>query len=280
MVLLSVKSIKGKRPYMEDRYAYFEENGIIIAFICDGHGGYITAENTVNKLTPMLYKNLLLYSKTQHITNINIALIIRRTINLWGENVKKTDSGSTLTGFVCMNNNVFIFNIGDSRTCVWLKPDTFIYRLRSIFDNNGEFIDKVIVDYTHSPFFVTEDHDPLNKEDVIRVYNSGGKIYENRLNGILSVTRALGDNGIGKGLTFIPDVYWFKKSNVLGPIIMYSDGIYEPGKFMTPDKKDANNFSNKFLYFIGMKKGADNLVRYSYNNGSEDNLTAMVIDII
>jgi serine/threonine protein phosphatase PrpC len=58
MVLKSIKSIQGKRDYMEDRYNYLERNGLIIAFVCDGHGGHTVAEITSKNLGPVLYNTV------------------------------------------------------------------------------------------------------------------------------------------------------------------------------------------------------------------------------
>ncbi len=93
-----------------------------------------------------------------------------------------------------------------------------------------------------------------------------------RLNGILSVTRALGDSDIGDGLSFVPDVYWFKKSLLDGPILMYSDGIYELERY----QKEIP-FNTSFLYDYANKNGANELVNYAFQNGSEDNLTVLLL---
>jgi len=271
---------------MEDRYSYFEKNGTIISFVCDGHGGYTTAERTVKELTQILYENLLLYDESDIKSNINQSLVIRNTINNWGIEVKeynrKNDdhSGTTLTGFVSRDNTVYIFNVGDSRTCVLLKPSSHVYKLPAQYDYNGNFMDKTVVNYTETNFFVTEDHDPLNKTELERIFNANGKIFDERLNGILSLTRAIGDIDIGKGLSFVPDMYWIKKDDILGPVIMFSDGLYEPGRYMTPGKgKKVNvNFSNIHLYYLA-KKNAKELVDYAYENGSEDNLTVLVVSV-
>jgi len=269
MVLKSVKSIKGKREYMEDRYAYIEKDDIIVSMVCDGHGGHEVADKTCKQLPELILQKL---EETRG-TNVNHALAIRRVVRDWGRGLDLEHSGSTLTGIAIKNDIVYIYNIGDSRTCIKLKPGTFVYRLDPIFNNSGQFVERLNIDYERTSFYCTTDHDTDCSLEHSRVVNSGGYVSDSRLNGILSVTRALGDGDIGAGISFIPDVTWVKKTEMTGPIVMYSDGIYEMQRYDAPA-----DFSDKYLYAIADNFGAKALVDYAYTNGSDDNLTAMVVD--
>nr|QBK87635.1 MAG: protein phosphatase 2C [Marseillevirus LCMAC201] len=266
MVLLSVKSIQGRREYMEDRYAYLEDKGIIIAMICDGHGGYQVAAETIKNLPQLILDAL---HKTQG-NYVKHSEAIRSTIMNWGSDMRTHHSGSTLTGVVMKNDTIYIFNLGDSRTCMKLAPSTFIYMLKPSFNFRGVFMDRILVDYAQPQFFCTTDHDG-ESDEYTRVNSSGGKIVGKRLNGILSVTRALGDEDVGPGISYVPDVYWVKKERVIGPILMYSDGIYEP------QRSNNVNFDDRNLYYIANRFNTDVLVTYAYNKGSDDNLTAMLV---
>jgi len=270
MVMLSSKSIKGGREYMEDRYVYYEENNIIICMICDGHGGYLTSSKTTMELPYLLYNAVVNINKS----NIYTASEIRNVINDWATKMKPMKDGSTLTGIIVIKDYTFIFNIGDSRTCIKLQPKSVVYTLQPTFDDKGEFINKLIVDYNELTFFCTKDHDSNNFIEQVRIKSAGGKIINNRLNGILSLTRALGDNDIGLGICAVPDIYWVKNDNIDGNILMYSDGIYEPEK-----NHVETNFSDIYLYTIAEKEGIDALVKYALDNKSEDNITAVLIKI-
>ena len=266
MVLLSVKSIQGRREYMEDRYVYLEDKGIIIAMVCDGHGGYQVAAETVKNLPQLIFNAL---HKTRG-NNVKNSEAIRNAIMTWGSDMSTHRSGSTLTGVAMKNDTIYIFNLGDSRTCLKLAPGAFIYMLKPAFDRRGIFVDRVLVDYAQKQFFCTTDHDGETDEHT-RVYSYGGKIVGKRLNGILSVTRALGDADVGPGISHVPDVYWVKKELVIGPALMYSDGIYEP------QRSNNVNFDDHNLYYIANHFNTDVLVTYAYNKGSDDNLTAMLV---
>ncbi len=267
MVLLSVKSVKGRRDYMEDRYDYLEMNNIIVAMICDGHGGFQAASATIKNLPSIIYRALF---RTRG-TNVKHAEVIRNVIMDWSNELKGYHSGTTLTGVAIKEDIVYVYNVGDSRTCIQLEPNGFIYMLRPIFNGAGEFIDRIHVDYTRPQFFCTPDHDGESITEIHRVTSAGGRIVNKRLNGILSVTRALGDSDVGPGLSSVPDIFWMKKSIVGGPILMYSDGIYE----LQREGKKA--FNDRYLYYLATKFNSEVLVNYAYNNGSDDNLTALLI---
>lgn len=270
MTLLSIKSIQGKREYMEDRHAFLKEKNIMIALICDGHGGHQVADDTSREL-PLLILHAL---QTTTGTNVKHAEAIRNTIIEWGSKVHKRQSGSTLTGIAVKNDIVYIFNIGDSHTCMKLLPGSFTYMLAPLFDQTGKYLDRIRVDYMQKQFFCTGDHDSSSPIEVDRVRDAGGRIADNRLNGILSVTRALGDGDIGPGISFIPDIYWTKKTLIDGPIVMYSDGVYELQRYTT-----THDFSDKYLYERAKNFDSANIVQYAYDNGSDDNLTAMVVKV-
>jgi serine/threonine protein phosphatase PrpC len=274
MSITSVSSIKGRRDYMEDRYISYSKDDIKVVMLCDGHGGSISAEQTINNLPQMLTENIFdILKNTADViqNNFEIGIRIRDTIISWGKSIKTNSSGATLTGIVVVNNIVFIYNIGDSRTVFPVDSSGYIYKLEPIFDKSilGE---KVNLSYFQTNFFKTVDHEPSNMNEVNRITNAGGNIENTRLNGILAVTRAFGDNGIGNGLTYVPDVYWVKQSLILGPIVMYSDGVYEM-------YKNGEENADIELYNIAFNNGAEALVNYALQRQSGDNLTAIVVKL-
>lgn len=278
-MLQSVQSIQGSREYMEDKYVYFEhgEEKIGFAFVCDGHGGDKTAITTTEKLSSLFLPLIERVRTNTSIFNIDIALSLRNIITEWGYKISHFQSGSTLTGIFFTPQTVFIFNIGDSRT-VFKTNNGLMYILIPEFNQQGEYQPhKIKVQHFMTDFFQTVDHDPSSGDEVKRVKQSGGKISGDRLNGVLSVTRALGDYGVGKGICYVPDIYWTSIDNVASSVTMYSDGVYEVQRYS--NKNPDKDFSDKFLHSISEELGAQSLVEYAYQNGSEDNLTAVVVNL-
>lgn len=274
MVLLSVASERGKREYMEDYWAYFETQNYTIAFVCDGHGGRNAAQVTS---TQLVYRLAQFIDENLHLTNPTMfAELLRRVITEWGDYIKHYHSGSTLTGVVSTNSIVYVFNIGDSRTLINLHPHAH-YRFMPPVFSHEDGIHKPKLQYQpflfKQSFFQTLDHEPSDANENYRVKLSGGTIRDQRLNGTLAVTRALGDNGVGEGLSHVPDMYWIDKKYLAGPIIMISDGIYEA------EKQNKQLRTNHKLYWVGANHGAAALLKYAMDAGSTDNLTCMCISV-
>ena len=240
--LKSVKSIQGKRSYMEDRYAYLHKNFITIAMVCDGHGGFEVAEFTSREL-PLRLLNALSGAENSRIIT---AQKIRDTILDWGEEMKRQKSGTTISGILIKNGIMYVYNLGDSRVSAMLQPETFVYLLDPVFNKkDGSLEGKIIIDYNSMDFFCTKDHD-LCLSEVDRIHSAGGFLIDDRLNGILNLSRTIGDGDVGKGLCHVPDVYWINTTCISGPVILYTDGITE-----------VKDLSPKEIYNIATKNGVD-----------------------
>ena len=250
---------------MEDRY-YFKTGDLTIALICDGHGGYQTAAATVANLTTLFRCSL-----RGSLSNVQCARAIKMCIMAWGIKVAHFDSGSTLTGIIIKGETIFVFNVGDSRTSFKLRPFEYMYKMLPRFGENGEALPHILVDYFSPDFFSTFDHNDKSPVEMTRLTSAGGRIVNGRLNGILSLTRAFGDSSVGAGLSFVPDIFWCDRDKIDGPILLYSDGVYEAIQETAP----------KEIYDIAMRNPRDinELVNYAQKQGSSDNITAMVIMI-
>ena len=73
---------------------------------------------------------------------------------------------STATGVLVTPKHFFMINIGDSRSVVCRKGEVF---------------------------FATDDHKPTHYSERMRIEKAGGHVSQNRVNGQLAVSRALGD---------------------------------------------------------------------------------------
>ena len=268
---MQVESIQGLREYMEDTSAFLQKHDMTIAMVCDGHGGGEMSKMTSNELPEILLNTL----HGKRLSNIKTAEIIRNTIVDWGDDHNKVHSGTTLTGVLIRNGVVYCFNVGDSRTCFKLTPGSFIYMLKPVFASNGDFKNDLVVECYRPRFFVTRDHSPDDPDEQTRIYSSGGMIQDKRLNGILSLTRAIGDSGIGAGLSWVPDIYWTKVENVdKGDVVMFSDGAYEQERY-----SKTVDVSSDTLYDMVVSQGVKKTVDYAYKNGSTDNITVATLKI-
>lgn len=259
--MFDVKTIQGKREYMEDYYAFLHQYGITVAMVCDGHGGDTVSKTTVKELPKKIINKLI----TVKGTNVKNAISIREVIMNWADEMKNEKSGSTLTGIAIKDGILYVYNLGDSRTVFPLRANSFIFMLKPVF-HNGKFQSQILVDYEKPSFFTTIDHDPKNPVEITRIKESGGKIIGNRLEGILSLTRAFGDTDVKPGT--VPDIFWTKWNNIAGPVLMYSDGLYETEKY-----------NDMQLYKMAVNGGVSKLVNKVYEDGSNDNITALLFGV-
>jgi len=260
MGLLSVKSVKGKRDYMEDYYNYVHSYGCSVGMVCDGHGGKAVARETSTKLPPIL---LNIANNTTTLPNVLRAKHIFNAIYEWGQSMTAyKQEGSTLAGFVSYPDTVFMYNIGDSKICLHLDKKSLVTKYNN--NNKNE-------SYT-TDFFCPPSHNTANKQENERVRVTGGTVYAGRLNNVLAVTRALGDADVGHGLSFVPDVWWVSKKYISKPVLLYTDGIYEFMNNPTIQQHHA-------IYNGAITDTAEILVGFAAKKGSEDNMTVMLVSL-
>lgn len=266
MKLKSATSIKGGREYMEDSASFLDLNGITIATVCDGHGGDSLSRRCSKELPGIFYNSIINLKDPKE-----KAVALRKVTIEFGNNTKRTKSGTTLTTTIDDGAVIYIINVGDSRTSIHLKPDGIVYHLKSLFSKNNICESQIL--YYITPFFTTVDHDASLEDEKIRIADSGGILNGDRLNGILNVTRTFGDHGVGEGLCHVPDIFWINKKDITGPILMYTDGIYEP-------VKDDKSLETKHLiYHMAEKWGSDALVSHVVEKGSGDNITVLILEL-
>lgn len=243
---ISIHQEQGKREYMEDRFIAKCNQKICFFSILDGHGGKSCANFLKKNLYDIFIK---IYEKNKH---INIKKILKQTY-LYADNMfLKTNkkSGSTACSLFINNKTkmLAIANTGDSR-------------IIGLIDN------KIIQ--------LSVDHKPEDIDEKRRIYANGGFVANSRLNGILAMSRSMGDILLKqKGLTSYPDIIIGKVTKKFKYLVIASDGLYD---VMT---------NYEIIQFIqynlsqGIKKQniAKRLVLYSIEKRySTDNVSVIII---
>jgi len=169
--------------------------------------------------------------------------------------------GSTALVAVIVDDSVlYIANIGDSRAVLF---------------NEGK-VKRVSVD-----------HKPLDAQEYQRIINVNGWVSpDGRINGVLSVARALGD----KALFPFVSSQAFTATYELGPsttssdttssskfLILACDGVWD----VVSDEQACNVVSEALQRYNGNATIAATTLRdWAYLNGSNDNISVMVIPLI
>jgi len=243
---ISIHQEQGKREYMEDRFIAKCNKKICFYSILDGHGG----KSCANFLKKNLYNIFIkIYVKNRH---INIKNILTQTYlyadKIFLKNQKK--SGSTACSlFIDNQTKMFaVANTGDSRII-------------------GLVGNKIIQ--------LSVDHKPENNNEKQRIYQNGGFVVNSRLNGILAMSRSMGDILLKqKGLTSFPDTIVGKITKDYKYLVIASDGLYD----VMTNYEIIQFIQYNLTKGIEKKNIAKNLVLFSIENRySADNVSVIII---
>ena len=238
--------IKGKRKYMEDRVILNDNQLFNFSCVLDGHGGKHCSEF----LKQNLYKSFTRYLKN----NYEIKKSIKLSFKSINEQFLRyhSHSGSTCNLLIINKNiNKFILaNVGDSRCIAFYK--------------NGK-IKQISID--HRPDLVKER---------IRIELLNGQIINNRVQGILGLTRSFGDKKLKKFIQPNPDIFEGKINNIKY-FLQGSDGIFDYAS-----NKEIIKFFNRCLVKTNNNytKSIEMLMKFIYKiKESKDNVSIIITTI-
>ena len=162
------------------------------------------------------------------------------------ENLRKTkyNDGSTAAIVLRNENKIITSHLGDSRVVV-------------IRDNG-------------SIHFQTNDHKPSNRSEFERIRDDGSRVVLGRTQGILGVSRSIGDFNV-LGISSEPTINEVYLDSSDKWLVIGCDGVFD----VIYDEllgKIANNSSNSLEF-------AYNLRNISYSLLSRDNISVIVVDL-
>lgn len=261
--MTSVKYIIGRAD--EDRYNITLLNEDIQMYgIYDGHSGEKIADYLRDNLPERLTVALLNidFDDEQVMKKIITSVFIEFDTEIYQERLKlQLRGGSTANVVLRKGNKMYIANIADSRAI--------------IFNSDGQVV------------LETVDHDGDNQNEINRINNLGGVVYDGRVNGTLMVTRAFGDfeYKISKDsyeynpqgwVSAVPDIYSFDITQDNLTLLIASDGLwagqYEDSLKVTKmilslPKDNSSHFSvNDEVCNSIAKEGRENYPHYSIDD--------------
>ena len=209
--------------------------------VFDGHGGESSAKLCVKRF-PEIFKQCLLENPFDY------ELAIKNSFKLMDKEIEKLnikEVGNTGTIVFINNRLLYCANVGDSSCCLIGKKNEFI----------------------------TIEHKCTNKKEKKRIEKQGGQIIDERLNGILALSRGFGDFDLkNKGLICEPHITKKLIDNSLKYCILASDGVWDTlnlddiSKIVQENKENFNNL-------------AKIIVETAKRKASEDNISCIVIEL-
>lgn len=245
----------GSRSYMEDTYSFDVNmpNGFSYYGLFDGHGGkevsFYLKENMRNVIAKHLKDAM---KSTQNVIDVqNILFESFKTIINDIPYKISMNTGSTALVLLKHNDKIWIANVGDTRAIM-----------------NKGFIS----------IQLSNDHKPDDETEYKRIISLGGKVKKTsqedvyRVNGVLAVSRAIGDFSLSPHVTWKPEITSFhiKKHNHY--IFLATDGVWD-----VLSNQEVVDIINEMIINEQWKHIGDKIISTARHYGSGDNITCMLI---
>ncbi|KAK6164636.1 hypothetical protein DH2020_001500 [Rehmannia glutinosa] len=306
---------QGHREYQEDRVTCnldmklpFSGEGAVggitvgIAAIFDGHGGEEASEMASTKLSDYFFMHVLFTAYNRALPSnrenhklhsikssqrtppvidyLSIRPILKeallRTIQDIDSEFSKEAldkgyvSGSTATVVLLFNGEFLVANVGDSKALLCSQ------KFLSHHDDEGASLGEIYAEE------LTRDHHPDREDEKTRIEAAGGFVSKSsipRVNGILAVSRAIGDVYLKRyGVTADPEITgWRPFTPENRYLIVASDGVFET---LTPQNVCElvhNKASKSSSEPVTASTLPEWIIRHAFRTGSTDNLSAIVI---
>lgn len=233
--------IQGKRKYMEDKFFTIKMDFDLLSCIFDGHGGSACSVYFNDNFYTKFMKNKYKYPNIK-----NAMLSTVKDMNQTFISKFKDKSGSTINIFYLdlITKKCHNINLGDSRS---------------------------IVGYKNGVKVISKDHKPHLKAEQKYIERKGGNVIDNRVQGILAMSRSVGDKDISKYLNDTPNYYSIDITSDMIFFLHASDGLFD-----VMSNNEIYDFVTKRLK-NSIEVIVSELIKYAFEKGSSDNISVSLI---
>lgn len=261
---LAASTTIGKRPAQEDRFTLMPcfAGQYLFAAVFDGHGNAACSQHCADHMASCVRRHI----DADADDNLDIEAALRAGFTDCDASIPAADcaeAGSTAVCMVVGPAHVHVAHVGDSRA--------------------------VIARADGGAVALTSDHTPDREDEKLRVLAAGGHVLFcdgcPRLMGCLNMSRAIGDASLRPyGLTADPDVATHVRTPADEFAILASDGLWN-----VISNEAACNIVRACIRRSqdrginrphALRVAAHVLVRAALDNGSVDNVTVVVVDLV
>ncbi len=250
-ITYDIDETPGHRGRMEDAHSIYndDEHQFFAAEVYDGHGGSEAAARASRILTPSFMTDWIREFQRPASERVSATDILRNAYRvtdayLIRENVP---GGTTAANCYIIDEGFIAANAGDTRIVIGTRRNAFV---------------------------LTTDHRPGLDSERERIEALGGEVVSYgvpRVQGILAVSRALGDAGMKPYVSAEPSI----TTGLLGKendfIVVACDGVWDVLSPIEVIKLARENAGNG--------RPSDAIVRRALASGSRDNITVVVLDL-
>jgi len=261
----------GRRPTMEDQLCIAGQIGdpkhnMALFALFDGHCGRQSAAFAADHFKEHLLKNLNLTTLESPLKSLVDALVsLNDALREYADNTDRAirHSGATAIIVLIIGRQLYVANVGDASAIMYKGGDT-----NKLTDPRpfGLCSPSLVVR-------LSEDHKPDGEEERIR--KEGGYVIKSRVNGMLGVSRSIGDFST-EMVSSLPSAFHYPlPTHQEAFIIMACDGVWD-------ELSDEEACSVAQFFSLKTNKNPHKIstvIRdYSYFFGSDDNISVMVIN--
>jgi len=241
-------SQKGRRRYMEDTFRAMpmvgDDTRCGFYGVFDGHGGRKAADFTAEYLSEFAARSLDSLD--------DVGMLFRDAFlaadKKFCEEAEREGLGDGTTAVVAYlkDGKMWVANVGDSRAVV----------------SRGGVATALTID-----------HRPESEAEQRRIEEKGGTVFHLgrwRVEGVLAVTRAIGDKDLKNCVTAHPDVYEFELTEEDELVVLASDGLW--------DVMSNQEVVDIALSYDDLGLACDALVEAAMAKGSNDNVSAVIVN--
>ncbi|KAM9963000.1 hypothetical protein ACTFIW_006221 [Dictyostelium discoideum] len=260
----------GKRPTMEDRmvaYGNFRNNpNSELYCIFDGHGGRAASDFAADNIYK-IFAEFLDANNTPEESFTKAYKSINTQISPW------PFIGTTAASVYICENKVYIANVGDSRVVLGKIIGSDSSGSSGGGGGGGGSAEGGGDEQQPQPQQqkkttaerLTFDHRPVEESERLRITEAGGTVLNGRVNGMLAVSRALGDSFLTPYVIPDPHLSSFTISKDDKFLILACDGVWD----LISDEEAVETIAG----ISDPNKAAETLRDLAYNSGSTDNIS-------
>jgi serine/threonine protein phosphatase PrpC len=254
---IGIFSTINKRNQQEDFFYHGIVDGGYLYAVCDGHYCHRVGEHDNDDRDGSLVSKFVAE---------NLHDYFQQTSGSIEERMKATFKALDEAEFVKNNGQC-----GSALAAVFIKDDTMHFAhvgdCRAILECEGHVV------------YATQDHKPGRTDERYRIKAAQGMILGGRVNGFLSISRALGDYNLNKNIIISQPDYeeipLFKKRHKF--LVLASDGLW---KFVSKEEV-INLLKVKWSQGVyDMNLLAKMLGEFAVVRNSKDNITVMLVDLL
>ncbi|KAA0146519.1 hypothetical protein FNF29_07991 [Cafeteria roenbergensis] len=242
----------GQRPYMEDRHVVAGEVGgdACQSFygVFDGHGGWRAAEYCQLHLSTQVEEMLVRDPEPSKALVAAFEQTDREFLRCANGRQLPWEDGTTAVAALVRGSDIWVANAGDSRA-VLVRTDGSVRPL-------------------------SLDHKPNRPDERDRILSTGGSVIHHgvwRVQGMLAVSRALGDRALKPWVPPTPEICRHTIDEADAFLVLATDGLWDVM---------SNEEVGGAIYAVAAPQTvAERLVREALSRGSSDNVTALVVDL-